>query len=97
MSFYVVISWNPADEVPFGWRVHVSKPLATKREAWDYVKQVQKRAKLSDVQLHDLAVLGYKPRPGEECGYDVDDEHQVVNDHARWRINGRKTWRSLFG
>ena len=95
MSFYVVIEWNPADEVPFETKFHISKPLATKREAWRYVQRVQERAKLSGIQLHDIAV--FTSKPANPSGVDVDHENQRVYDHARWRLHGRNvSYRAMF-
>jgi len=92
MSFYIQLYWNPADEPPFGYREYTSKPYPTKRKAWEYVQRVMQRAKLSDAQLHDVAVFAGKPR-----GIDVDHEHQRIHDHALWRMSGRKTsYRAMF-
>lgn len=95
MSFYVVIDWNPGNEVPFESRHYLSKPLATKREAWDYVQRVQERAKLSDVQLHDIAVFTFKPK--ELHGWTADHENLRMHDYAKWRLHGRHTsYRAMF-
>ena len=95
MSFYVVIDWNPDNEVPFEFRRYLSKPLATKREAWRYVQRVQQRAKLSAVQLHDIAV--FTSRPKDLWGVDVDHDKHRVYDHAVWRLHGRNTsYRAVF-
>lgn len=95
MSFYVVIDWNPADEIPFDSRLYLSKPFATKREAWDYVQRVQERAKLSDVQLHDIAVFTSKPKSLH--GWEADHENLRVYDHAKWRLHGRHTsYKAMF-
>lgn len=95
MSFYVVIDWNPEEEIPFEERLYLSKPFATKRGAWSYVQRVQERAKLSNVQLHDIAV--YKSKPRDLHGIDIDHDSQRVYDHACWRLHGRKTsYRAMF-
>lgn len=95
MAFYVVIDWNPEDEIPFESRYHLSKPFAAKREAWDYVQRVQERAELSNVQLHDIAVFTSKPK--NLCGVDVDHDKLRVYDHAKWRLHGRHTsYRAMF-
>lgn len=95
MSFYVVIDWNPADEVPFESRYYLSKPYPTWEEAWSYVQRVQEKAKLSDVQLHDIAVFTHKPR--NLAGVYVDHDRCCVRDHAKWRLHGlHKSYRAMF-
>lgn len=55
MAYIVTINWDAENAVPFG-TFHTSKPFATKREAWQYVKRVNERAKLARVQLHNVLV-----------------------------------------
>lgn len=89
MAFFIVIRWNPSEEAPFSWRSYLSKPYATKREAWRYVQRVLQRASLSDVQLHDIAVFDRKP--SDMGGCDIDHSKRRVYDHALWRLHGRHT------
>ena len=55
MAYIVTINWDAKDAVPFGTN-HESKPFASKREAWQYVKRVKERAMLAQIQLHNIFV-----------------------------------------
>ena len=54
MLYIVIILWDELDAVPFG-TTHVSKPMHSKRAAWDYVRRVMQRAQ-GRVQLHNIYV-----------------------------------------
>lgn len=55
MKFTVTLDWDAKDAVPFGTQYN-SKPFANKRDTWRYVQRVIERAKLAQVQLHNIYV-----------------------------------------